>query len=144
MQPLRLAILAEAGSWLRTPYHHEAMVKGAGVDCAMLLVAVYHACGLIPAIDPRPYPPDWMLHRSEERYLGWVRQYAHPVGSPLPGDIAVYQFGRVVAHAAIVVDWPRIIHAYRPAGMVILGDGAAGVLEHRLRGFWRLNQFREA
>ena len=54
---LRQRIVEEARSWLGTPYHHQAMVKGAGVDCAMILVAVYRAVGLIPAgFDPRPYP----------------------------------------------------------------------------------------
>ncbi|MDO6044547.1 hypothetical protein Q4P48_08410 [Neisseria gonorrhoeae] len=45
---LRARIVEEARSWLGTPYHHHAMVKGAGVDCAMLLVAVYGAVGLLP------------------------------------------------------------------------------------------------
>lgn len=68
---LRARIVEEARSWLGTPYHHHAMVKGAGVDCAMLLVAVYGAVGLLPeGFDPRPYPQDWHLHRDCERYLG--------------------------------------------------------------------------
>ena len=29
----RLAVVAEAESWLGTPYHHEARIKGHGVDC---------------------------------------------------------------------------------------------------------------
>lgn len=134
---VRDQVLQEAGSWLSTPYHHQGRIKGAGVDCAMLLVEVYHACGLIPNIDPRPYPPDWHFHRDEERYLGWVNQYAWPVDVPQPGDIAVFQFGRCVSHAAIVVDWPNIIHAYVQEGCV-LADATQGHMAGRVRGFYSL------
>lgn len=41
MTPLELqqraAVIAEAESWLSTPYHHEARIKGHGVDCAQIL-----------------------------------------------------------------------------------------------------------
>ncbi|MBN8902827.1 MAG: hydrolase, partial [Rhodospirillales bacterium] len=36
-----------------------------------------------------------------------------------PGDIALWQFGRCFSHAAIVSQWPRIIHAHTRAGVVI-------------------------
>ena len=107
----RTAVVEEARSWLRTPYHHQGRIKGVGVDCAMLLCDVYHQVGLIPYIDPRPYPVDWNQHRSTERYLEWVEQYARPVSAPQPGDIAVWRFGRCFAHGAIVVEWPTVIHA---------------------------------
>lgn len=121
----RAAVVAEARSWLRTPYHHHAAVKGAGVDCALLLIEVYAATGLAPRLDVGDYPPDWMLHRGEERYLGWVERYAREVAAPLPGDIALFRFGRCFSHAAIVLDDPAILHAYRPAGSVVLDDRCA-------------------
>lgn len=119
----RVAVVAEARTWLRTPYHHQGRVKGAGVDCAMLLCDVYYRCGLIPFIDPRPYPPDWYLHRSEERYLGWVEKFAQPLESvPLPGDLVVWRFGRCFAHGAIVQEWPLVIHAYAPERQCTVSD----------------------
>jgi len=132
MNPKRQLIIDEARTWLGTPYHHQGRVKDAGVDCAMLLAEVYHACNLIPYIDPTPYPPDWHFHRDEERYLGWVRRYAHPVDVPQPGDIALFQFGRCISHGAIVVAWPTIIHAYIREGCV-LGNAEQGVMAGRLR-----------
>ncbi|AOZ05969.1 NlpC/P60 family protein [Cupriavidus malaysiensis] len=119
---LRQAIATEARTWLGTPYHHQGAVKGAGADCAMLLVEVYHACGLIPRIDPRPYPADWHLHRDAERFLGWVEQYATPVEVPQRGDVALYRFGRCASHGAIVLDWPEVIHASLRDGEVVLAD----------------------
>lgn len=130
-------IVDEARTWLGTPYHHQGRIKGVGVDCAMLLAECYHACGLVPYIDPTPYPPDWHLHRSEERYLSWVEDYADPVETPAPGDVVLYQFGRCISHGGIVVAWPTIIHAYLGEGCV-LADGEKGALAGRLAGFWRV------
>ncbi|HET8552710.1 MAG TPA: NlpC/P60 family protein [Gammaproteobacteria bacterium] len=130
------AIVAEARRWLGTPYHHQADVRGVGVDCAMLLVRVYHACGLIPAIEPRPYPPDWHLHRSTERYLGWVEDYAEPVDVGEPGDVALYRFGRCLSHGGIVIKESQMIHAFKRAGKVEVAELCT--FEPRLAGFWRV------
>jgi cell wall-associated NlpC family hydrolase len=113
-------------------------VKAGGVDCGMLLLEVYHEACLIPHIEPEPYPPDWALHRSEEKYLGWVQQYAHPVDTPKPGDLALYQVGRCISHGAIVVAWPQIIHASQPEGGCCLSDGQQGWLTGRLAGFYSI------
>lgn len=137
-QQQRAAVVAEALDWLGTPYHHQGQIKGAGVDCAFLLIRVYHAVGLIPDIDPRPYPPDWHLHRGEERYLGWVLQYARPVAQPQPGDIVLYQFGRCVSHGAIVLDWPHIVHAQMGEGCVRADAVNSPRLARQQRGFYSL------
>src|ERR1035437_3278475 len=114
---IRSAIVAEAKSWLGTSYHHQGAVKSVGVDCVRLLIKVYQAFGLVPFdLDPRPYVPDWHMHRGEERYLDGVLKYGHPVDVPQPGDIAVYRFGRTYSHGGIVIGWPVIIHAHRPDG----------------------------
>ena len=49
-------------------------VKGAGVDCAMFPLEVYREAGLIGHIEIPYYPPDWMLHRSEEIFLRIVQR----------------------------------------------------------------------
>lgn len=136
-QAERESVVTEALTWLRTPYHHIGRIKGAGVDCAMFLIEVYRTCGLIPDIIPEPYPQDWALHRSEEKYLEWVEQYAHEVEAPLPGDVVLYKFGRCVSHGGIVLSWPRIIHVYVGEGCVY-ADGEKGMLEGRLAGFYSL------
>lgn len=135
---LRARVVAEAETWLRTPYHHRARVKGGGVDCAQILVEVYAAVGLIEPFDTGEYPMDWMMHRDEERYLHWVKQYGHEIDQPKPGDIAVWKFGRSFSHGAIVAAWPRIIHAYRRDGMVAWGDGTQGEFSMRERRFYSL------
>ena len=118
----RNAVVAEARSWLRTPYHDHGRIKGVGADCALMPLDVYSAAlfptlGIVP-----PQPPDyvqqWHLHRSEERYLGYVQQLgAVPVEAPQPGDFVLFRIGRVYSHGGIVVAWPWIIHAVNPSGV---------------------------
>jgi cell wall-associated NlpC family hydrolase len=76
----RAAVLAEVRSWLGTPYHHMGRLKGVGCDCVTLLAEVYHAAGVLPAIEIPLYPPDWHLHRSAERYLDGLLKYAPEIG----------------------------------------------------------------
>ena len=116
-QQQRDAVLAEARHWLGTPYQHRQHLHGVGVDCAWLLIEVFHSAGLMPRIDPGAYAQDWHLHRSQELYLGWLDEYGHEVESPQPGDVAIWKFGRTYSHAAVVIDDHRIIHAYRDIGV---------------------------
>ena len=120
----RAAVVAEALTWLRTPYHPGARLKGVGVDCAQLVIGVFAGAGVIEAFEPEAYPHDWHIHRDAERYMTGVLKFgaeieAHAVR---PGDLALYKFGRVFSHGAIVVDWPVVIHAVMRDGVVTLGD----------------------
>jgi hypothetical protein len=54
--------------------------------------------------------------------------------TPLPGDILVYRFGRLnMAHAAIVTNFPDIIHANAKLGVVCENQES---LSHRLTGIY--------
>lgn len=113
-------IIEAAKSWLGTPYHSGARLKNTGVDCGMFLLEVYEAAGVVPHIDPGQYSPEWHLHRSEEKYLAWIEKYCDQItGEPHPGDIALFKFGRCVSHGGIVVEWPKIIHAYVGMGVIV-------------------------
>lgn len=131
------SIVTEALTWLGTPYHHQGRVKGVGVDCATLLCEVYEAVRLIDHYDPGPYPPDWHMHQMWQRYLEHIQKFCDQVDDPQPGDIVLYHFGKCISHAAIVVEWPTIIHSYIHQG-VILQDGTKGSLARRIAGFYRL------
>jgi cell wall-associated NlpC family hydrolase len=120
----RAAVVAEARSWIGTPYHNCADIKGVGVDCGMLLVRVFVDLKLCLPFDPRPYPIDWHLHRSEERYLGFVFDRSAETATPLPGDVAVFRYGRCYSHGGIVTKATplRIVHAFYQTRMVIEDD----------------------
>jgi NlpC/P60 family putative phage cell wall peptidase len=127
---LRHAVIEEADSWIGTPFHHAARIKGAGVDCLMLLAEVYERAGVAGHIDPPFYVPDWHLHRDAERYMEGLLRYARPIDAPEPGDIALFRFGRTFSHGAIVTEWPRLIHAYWSIG-VVWGDANLFPLDRR-------------
>lgn len=123
-QTIRATIVATARGWIGTPYHPCADIRGAGVDCGMLIVRVFVDSGLCAPFDPRPYPPDWHLHRSEERYLGFVLDNCRERGADEaaePGDVIVFRFGRCWAHGGIVTRGAplTLVHAFSPAGCVL-------------------------
>jgi cell wall-associated NlpC family hydrolase len=133
----RAAIITEAKTWLRTPWRHAAAIKGAGVDCGRIVIEIYANCGLIERFVPDYYPQDFALHSSEERFLTNIERYAARVDNAKQGDIAVWKFGRCFSHAAIVVDWPAIIHAKINEG-VLLDDGTQGELAGREVRFYSI------
>jgi len=131
MSDARQAVVAEALTWIGTPFHHAARVKGAGVDCLMLLAEVYERAGVAPHVEPPFYVPGWHMHRDAERYMEGLLGYTREIeGPPQPGDIALFKFGRVFSHGAVVVAWPRLIHAYWAIG-VVWGDAALHPLKRR-------------
>lgn len=145
----RAAVVAEARSWIGTPYRHMGRAKGprGGVDCAQLVWCVFHACDLTPDMALEPYPPDFMLHADPvsrpgeispaERYMRIVLERAQEIdeATAKPGDLVLYRWGRVFSHGAIIVDpgWPCIVHAWANARAVIADIGD----QHRLQ---RLNR----
>jgi NlpC/P60 family putative phage cell wall peptidase len=135
LDPRRAAVIEAARGWLGTPYHHMARLKGVGCDCLTLLAAVYHESGIVPAIEIPFYPPDWHLHRSVERYMHGILEYAREVEKPQPGDVALFKFGRCFAHGAVVVEWPRVIHAWNGLGAV-RGDASKPALAGRAVRFF--------
>ena len=120
----RAAIVAEALSWVGTPYADLQGLKGpqGGVDCVYLLLGVAQAVGALPATYPRPvYSPQWHLHHDRERY----REELEALGGRAkawtdrhPGDILLFRFGRVASHAAILVTPTEIVHAHSRRGVL--------------------------
>lgn len=117
----RDAVVTEAKTWVGTPFHHAARLKGVGVDCLMLLAEVYERAGVIDHVDPPFYTPDWHLHRDAEVYVAGLLGHAREVPAPERGDVAIFKFGRTFSHAAIATRWPLVIHAYSQTG-VVYGD----------------------
>jgi hypothetical protein len=82
---------------------------------------VFCDLALVQPFDPRPYTRDWMLHRDDERYLGFLLASAREVEAPAPGDVMLFRIGRCYAHGGIVTkaEPVTLLHAYAPAGCVI-------------------------
>jgi cell wall-associated NlpC family hydrolase len=123
----REQIVSEALSFLRTPYHPSARIKGVGVDCAQLIYCVYHALGLMPELPAEARSARYFIANKDSKYLDTILQFAReiPESEVAPGDLILYKQPSfpVYHHGAIVISWPdTIIHAIRGSG-VIQGHG---------------------
>jgi len=110
----RQAVVDAAIAWRGTPYMQMGYRRGPGgaVDCSMLLVGAWVDAGIFEPFDPRPYPPEWHMHRSEERYLEWLDMIALRTETPRIGDVVCWLVGHCFAHAGIIVSDTEVVHAY--------------------------------
>ena len=110
----RDAVVAEARSWIATPYQHQASAKGAGCDCLGLVRGVWRALyGAEPEAAP-PYAPDWAELGGEELMLDAARRWLRPSNEISAGDVLLFRMaaGAPAKHCAIASDEGRMIHAY--------------------------------
>jgi NlpC/P60 family putative phage cell wall peptidase len=114
---MRKAIIAEARSWVGTPFHHQGRVKGAGVDCVGLAIMVGKSLGLVDAgYDFNGYRrmPYGSTLIDAIRNCGFVNE----VKTPEPGDVLVFRIDTDPEHVAFLSDTNTLIHAYAPARKV--------------------------
>lgn len=125
MTPFEARVVAEARSWLGTPYVHQASARGAGTDCLGLLRGVWRA-----VIGPEPeampaYTPDWGEAGGREvltaAALRWL--VVRPRGVERVGDVLLFRMseGRVAKHVGIAVEVggrAAFVHAYSGHGVV--------------------------
>lgn len=127
----RQAVLAEARTWIGTPYQHQASAKGAGCDCLGLVRGVWRACyGDEPEIAP-PYTPDWAERHGAETLLEAARRHLVeiPLSGAAPGDVLLFRMhpSAPAKHCAILDEEERIVHAY----------WARAVVRSRFAPWWR-------
>jgi hypothetical protein len=99
-------------------------VKGAGVDCATLILCVMRNCGIIDDDNLAVYSGDWFIHTDEETYMKRVLRHAFKAVEGVAyrsleaaaGNIVMTKAAgsRVYNHGGIVLAWPAIIHAVSP------------------------------
>lgn len=137
-------IVAEARSWIGTPYKHQASLKGVGCDCLGLVRGVWRAVkGVEPEAVPA-YSPDWAeASQSESLAAAASRHFSSVALTEIaPGDVLLFRWraGFVAKHAAIVTEWDGEVgsapRGAAPARMVHAHDGAA-VAEVAVTPWWR-------
>lgn len=145
MKPLTLEeaarVIDSANGWIRTPYHPGARLKGIGVDCAQILVAVYSEAGFIPAIETGHYSIQVHLHKEDTQYVDTIKEWAVEIeeSEAAPGDLVLYKVARAYAHGAIIVEWPGVIvHAMQRAGVIYSHGTDEGFIRKRARRFFRV------
>ncbi|MBU2701186.1 cell wall-associated NlpC family hydrolase [Sporomusaceae bacterium BoRhaA] len=118
----REAIIKEALTWQKTPYHCGGRIKGAGTDCGLFILQVFENVGLLPHIEIPTYPIDIAANCATPMYLNKIKEYCHEVNrEPLVGDIIVYKMkGSLVPHhAALCCDKEFIIHSHVKTGVTL-------------------------
>lgn len=138
MQITRDMIVAQARTWLGTPFHHQGRVKGVGCDCLGLIVGVARELALTdekgflladydqpnysPLPDGRGLKTAVSLHLLE----------LPSIGEALPGDVPLIRFQNDPQHVGILAKLDdgsdSLIHCYSNTGKVV---------EHRLNDTWR-------
>lgn len=133
----RAEVVAEARSWVGTPWVHQHRAKGHAVDCAGLIIGVARALGLVPAdFDVGGYGT-----APDGRLLAMCQAHMRPVtrDAMQPGDVVVVAVKSDPQHMGILAPYPggrlAMIHA--------TSTGARGVVESRLV-FTPVLQFRAA
>jgi NlpC/P60 family putative phage cell wall peptidase len=124
-------IVAEARSWIGTPYRHQASLKGVGCDCLGLVRGVWRAIhGEEPERMP-PYSRDWAEASLRETLAEAGARHLIPVAREAmqAGDVVLFRWraGLVAKHAAILTSDASMVHAH---------DGAA-VAEVAFAPWWR-------
>jgi NlpC/P60 family putative phage cell wall peptidase len=114
-------IVAEALTWLGTPYRHQASLKGVGCDCLGLLRGVWRAVeGAEPEKAPA-YTPDWAeASGTETLALAAARHMAATATADVrAGDVLLFRWRQNLPakHAAILVAPDRMIHAQQGAAV---------------------------
>jgi hypothetical protein len=72
----RRALEWEASSWVGTPFHAHARLKGVGVDCVQLAAALYIATGFLTEFEVGWYPIDGGNHDEVSRVVEWIENRA--------------------------------------------------------------------
>ena len=117
----RAEVVAEARSWLGTPWVHQHRRKGVAVDCAGLVIGVARALGLVVAeFDIGGYArrPNGTMVSTCDKHMTRVEQ-----ADMQPGDVLVVAIEKEAQHIGILGDYRHgglsLIHAASNPGRVV-------------------------
>lgn len=135
MNNIASIIITQARTWLGTPFHHQARLKGVGCDCLGLVVGVVGELGLkdkhgqlIAGYDEIAYSKEPNGKYLTQKLTNLLEEV--PITQAQAGDLALFLVRDNPQHLAIITDYERtlgMIHAYAPARRVV---------EHRLDDDW--------
>ena len=129
-------IVIQARTWLGTPFHHQARLKGKGCDCLGLIVGVVEELGLkdvhgrlLSSYDEITYPKEPDGAYLIEKLTDILTEV--PIADARAGDLALFKVRENPQHLAILTDYENalgMIHSFAPSRRVI---------EHRLDDDWK-------
>lgn len=112
----RDAVVSAARSWIGTPYHHQASLKGVGCDCLGLLRGVWReVVGPEPEAPPA-YRADWAEAGGRETLLQAAARHLVPAAPETAGagDVLVFRWRDHLPakHCAILTGADSMVHAH--------------------------------
>lgn len=117
------AILAEAATWLGTPYRHQGSRKGVGCDCLGLVRGIWRTVYGREPEAPGPYSPDWAEAGHGDPLVDAARRHCieKSVHLPEPGDLIVFRWRahHAAKHLGIAMAGARFLHAYEGHAVTI-------------------------
>jgi NlpC/P60 family putative phage cell wall peptidase len=121
--PSANSIVAEALTWVGTPYRHQGRRKGVGCDCLGLLIGVWEAVYGVAPEQPAPYAADWAEAGGADSFLEAARRHCpeKPLSAMAAGDLILFRWRPHLPakHAAILISPDRFVHAYEGSAVVI-------------------------
>ena len=132
----RTDIVQQARTWIGTPFHHQARLKGKGCDCLGLIVGVVDELGLrdkhgqpLAGYDEVTYSKEPDGAYLSEKLTALLDEV--PIGEAQAGDLALFKVRDNPQHMAFLTDYENtlgMVHSYAPARRVV---------EHRLDDDWK-------
>ena len=124
-------IIAAARSWLGTPYHDQASVKAAGVDCLGLARGIWReVIGAEPLSVP-PYSRDWGETLAAEVLAEGAGSWLLPIplSDAAAGSVVLFRMmpSAIAKHVGILTGPTSFIHAFQ----------GIGVIEEEMTRAWR-------
>lgn len=109
-------VLAEAESWIGTPYRHGASARDISCDCLGLVRGIWRTVYGAEPESPGAYAPDWAEAAHGDPLLEAASRHmqCRDGTDPQPGDLIVFRWRSDVAakHLGIMARENRFIHAY--------------------------------
>ena len=121
-------VIAIARSWLGTPFHDQASLKGVGCDCLGLVLGVWRTLyGDLP--EPVPaYSEDWAEAGRSETPAAAAARHCAPVAvaDHRPGDLLLMRWRDHLPaqHCGIATGAGRMVHAHAGASVAEVSLGA--------------------
>ena len=115
-------VITAARSWLGTPYHDQASLRGVGCDCLGSARGVWRE---VAGEEPFPIPPysrDWGETGCREVLAEGARRMMIEIDlrDAMPGALVLFRMrpGAIAKHVGILTTATRFIHAYERLGVI--------------------------
>ncbi|WP_175837106.1 NlpC/P60 family protein [Burkholderia anthina] len=127
----REQFVAEARTWMDTPFKMQGRLKGVGVDCAGLIIETARVLGLTEF--------DYTTYRRPKGDM--MRDFADDLMDPIrsdqtdAADVMLFRWGNHTTHIALLTGPRSVIHAHAPNRRVVEHDLSDDMLRYLERAY---------